>query len=152
MLLLFEFPDQLKRLQLDRGLMPTAVEEMLRMVTSVMHFERAATRDTEIRGQRISEGEKVCMWYVAANRDGDVFGDPDRFDAGRQPNPHLAFGGGGPHFCLGASLARQEIRALFEELLDRYPGIEQSGPAERLRSNFIRGIKSLPVNLGPRRA
>jgi cholest-4-en-3-one 26-monooxygenase len=150
MLLLFEFPDERKRLQNDPSLMPTAVEEMLRMVTSVMHFERTATLDTEIRGQRIFEGEKVCMWYVAANRDGEVFREPDRFDAGRQPNPHLAFGGGGPHFCLGASLARQEIRALFEELLVRYPAIEQAGPAERLRSNFIRGIKSLPVKLGPR--
>jgi cholest-4-en-3-one 26-monooxygenase len=147
MLLLFENPDEHRRLQSDPALMPTAVEEMLRMVTSVMHFERTATRDTEIRGQRIAEGEKVCMWYVAANRDPDIFADPDRFDAGRQPNPHLAFGGGGPHFCLGASLARQEIKALFIELLARYPGIEQAGPAERLRSNFIRGIKSLPVRL-----
>ena len=150
MLLLFDFPDERKRIQDDPSLMPTAVEEMLRLTTSVMHFERTATRDTELRGQPIAEGEKVCMWYVAANRDASVFPDPDRFDAGRQPNPHLAFGGGGPHFCLGASLARQEIRALFEELLVRYPKIEQAGPAERLRSNFIRGIKSLPVTLGPR--
>ena len=150
MILLFDFPDDRKRLQADPSLMPTAVEEMLRMVTSVMHFERTATQDAEIGGQPIGEGEKVCMWYVAANRDASVFPDPERFDAGRQPNPHLAFGGGGPHFCLGASLARQEIRALFEELLARYPLIEQAGPAERLRSNFIRGIKSLPVKLGPR--
>jgi cholest-4-en-3-one 26-monooxygenase len=151
MTLLFDDPDEMRRLQADPSLMPTAVEEMLRLTTSVMHFERTATRDTEIRGQAISEGEKVCMWYVAANRDAEVFTDADRFDVGRQPNPHLAFGGGGPHFCLGASLARQEIRALFEELLTRYPDIEQTGPAERLRSNFIRGIKSLPVKLGPRR-
>ena len=151
MLLLFQNPTERRRLQRDPSLMPTAVEEMLRMVTSVMHFERTATRDTELRGQPIAQGEKVCMWYVAANRDGDVFADPDRFDAGRQPNPHLAFGGGGPHFCLGASLARQEIRALFAELLRRYPDIEQAGPEERLRSNFIRGIKTLPVKLGPRR-
>jgi cholest-4-en-3-one 26-monooxygenase len=147
MLQLFEFPDEWRRLKADASLLPTAVEEMLRTVTSVMHFERTATRDTEIRGQRIAEGEKVCMWYVAANRDPDVFGDPDRFDAGRQPNPHLAFGGGGPHFCLGASLARQEIRICFEELARRFPNIEQAGEAERLRSNFIRGIKSLPVRL-----
>jgi cholest-4-en-3-one 26-monooxygenase len=151
MLQLFEFPDERRRLQADPSLMPTAVEEMLRTVTSVMHFERTATEDTELRGQRIAEGEKVCMWYVAANRDPDVFPHADRYDAGRQPNPHLAFGGGGPHFCLGASLARQEIRALFSELLSRYPDIEQAGEAERLRSNFIRGIKSLPVKLGPRR-
>jgi cholest-4-en-3-one 26-monooxygenase len=151
MLQLFEFPDERRRLQADPSLMPTAVEEMLRTVTSVMHFERTATRDTAIRGQRISEGEKVCMWYVAANRDEDVFAGADRFDAGRQPNPHLAFGGGGPHFCLGASLARQEIRAIFEELFSRFPNVEQAGAAERLRSNFIRGIKSLPVRLGSRR-
>lgn len=151
MTLLFDNPDEMKRLQDDPALMPTAVEEMLRLTTSVMHFERTATRDTELRGQPIAEGEKVCMWYVAANRDAEVFTDADRFDVGRAPNPHLAFGGGGPHFCLGASLARQEIRALFEELLLRYPDIEQTGPAERLRSNFIRGIKSLPVKLGPRR-
>src|SRR5919109_1147021 len=151
MLQLFEFPDERRRLQHDPSLMSTAVEEMLRTVTSVMHFERTATQDTEIRGQRIAEGEKVCMWYVAANRDGDVFRDPDRFDAGRRPNPHLAFGGGGPHFCLGASLARQEIRALFEELLATYPDIERTGDEERLRSNFIRGIKTLPVKLGTRR-
>ena len=147
MTLLFDNPDQMQRLRDDPSLMPTAVEEMLRLTTSVMHFERTATRDTEIRGQAIAEGEKVCMWYVAANRDGDVFVDPERFDVGRQPNPHLAFGGGGPHFCLGASLARQEIRALFEELLSRYSIVEQTGPAQRLRSNFIRGIKALPVKL-----
>jgi cholest-4-en-3-one 26-monooxygenase len=152
MLLFFENPDERNRLLADPTLMPYAVEEMLRLTTSVMHFERAATADTEIRGHAIAEGEKVCMWYVAANRDPDVFPDPDRFDVGRQPNAHLAFGGGGPHFCLGASLARQEIRALFEELLSRYPGIEQLGEPMRLRSNFIRGIKSLPVRLGPRRA
>jgi cholest-4-en-3-one 26-monooxygenase len=151
MLLLFENPDQMERLTNDPSLMPTAVEEMLRLTTSVMHFERTATIDTEIRGQRIAEGEKVCMWYVAANRDNEVFTNADHFDVGRQPNPHLAFGGGGPHFCLGASLARQEIRALFEELVRRYPDIEQTGPAQRLRSNFIRGIKTLPVKLGPRR-
>jgi cholest-4-en-3-one 26-monooxygenase len=123
---------------------------MLRLTTSVMHFERTATRDTEIRGVPIAEGEKVCMWYVAANRDPDVFVDAERFDVGRKPNPHLAFGGGGPHFCLGASLARQEIRALFETLLELYPDIDQVAGPERLRSNFIRGIKSLPVKLGPR--
>jgi cholest-4-en-3-one 26-monooxygenase len=150
MLLLFDNPDERRRLQADPELSPTSVEEMLRLTTSVMHFERTATRDTEIRGVPIAEGEKVCMWYVAANRDPDVFIDAERFDVGRKPNPHLAFGGGGPHFCLGASLARQEIRALFETLLERYPNIEQVAPPERLRSNFIRGIKSLPVKLGPR--
>ena len=151
MTLLFDNPDEMQRLKGDPSLMPTTVEEMLRLTTSVMHFERTATQDTELRGQAIAEGEKVCMWYVAANRDDEVFTNAGQFDVGRAPNPHLAFGGGGPHFCLGASLARQEIRALFDELLLRYPDIEQTGPAERLRSNFIRGIKSLPVKLGPRR-
>ena len=150
MLLLFDNPDERKRLQQDPALYPTAVEEMLRLTTSVMHFERTATQDTEIRGVPIAEGEKVCMWYVAANRDPDIFTDAERFDVGRKPNPHLAFGGGGPHFCLGASLARQEIRALFETLFEVYPQVEQAAPPERLRSNFIRGIKSLPVTLGPR--
>jgi cytochrome P450 len=150
MVLLFENPDERQRLRNDRSLFPTTVEEMLRLTTSVMHFERTATRDTEIRGVPIAEGEKVCMWYVAANRDPDVFTDAERFDVGRKPNPHLAFGGGGPHFCLGASLARQEIRALFETLFELYPDIEQTAPPERLRSNFIRGIKSLPVKLGAR--
>ncbi len=151
MLLLFDNPDERRRLQADRDLFPTTVEEMLRLTTSVMHFERTATRDTEIRGVSIAEGEKVCMWYVAANRDPDVFVDAERFDVGRKPNPHLAFGGGGPHFCLGASLARQEIRALFETLFELYPDIEQLDGPQRLRSNFIRGIKSLPVKLGARR-
>jgi len=147
MIQLFEHPDELRRLRDDRSLLHASVEEMLRLVTSVMHFTRMATRDTELRGQPIAEGEKVCMWYGAANRDPDVFVNPDHFDAGRNPNPHLAFGGGGPHFCLGASLARQEIRATFDELLTRYPNIEQTGPHERLRSNFIRGVKTLPVKL-----
>jgi cholest-4-en-3-one 26-monooxygenase len=147
MLLLFDNPSELERLKADPSLSQSSVEEMLRLTTSVMHFTRTATKDTELRGQPIAEGEKVCMWYVAANRDEDVFKDAERFDVGRQPNPHLAFGGGGPHFCLGASLARQEIRALFDELLERYPNIQQTGEPERLRSNFIRGIKTLPVKL-----
>jgi cholest-4-en-3-one 26-monooxygenase len=150
MVLLFDNPDEMSRLRADPSLMPTAVEEMLRMVSSVMHFKRMATREVELGGVTLKEGDEVCMWYVAANRDPAVFADPERFDVGRKPNPHLAFGGGGPHFCLGASLARQEIRALFEELLRRYPDIEQIGEVKRLRSNFIRGIKNLPVKLGPR--
>lgn len=152
MVLLFDNPDERARLQADPSLMPSAVEEMLRMVSSVMHFKRTATRDTELRGQPIREGEAVCLWYLAANRDPEVFDEPERFDVGREPNPHLAFGGGGPHFCLGASLARQEIKIFFEELFARYPQIELAGEVERLRSNFIRGIKKLPVSLGPRRA
>jgi cholest-4-en-3-one 26-monooxygenase len=149
MVLLHEHPDERRRLQADPSLAHTATEEMLRMVSSVMQFQRTAMQDTEIRGVPISEGEHVVVYYIAANRDPDVFRDPGRFDVGRDPNPHIAFGGGGPHFCLGASLARQEIRVLFEELLRRFPEVEISGEVERLRSAFIRGIKRMPVRLGP---
>ncbi|HZP43707.1 MAG TPA: cytochrome P450 [Candidatus Binatia bacterium] len=150
MLALFEHPDQLARLVRDPSLMPTAVEEMLRWVSPVMYFVRTATRDVELRGQRIAEGERVTLWYGSANRDEEVFERPDTFDVGRTPNDHLAFGIG-PHFCLGANLARLEIRVMFEELLRRLPDIELAGPVARLRSNFIHGIKSMPVRFTPER-
>ncbi|MGH7858545.1 MAG: cytochrome P450, partial [Candidatus Binatia bacterium] len=149
MLQLIEHPDQRDRLARDPSLIPTAVEEMLRVVSPVMHFRRTATRDTELRGQKIREGDKVVMWYVSANRDEDVFPDPDRFDVGRQPNDHLAFGLG-THFCLGNNLARLEIRVMFEELLRRLPDIELAGDVRRLRSAFINGVKSMPVRFSPR--
>ncbi|MGH7823100.1 MAG: cytochrome P450, partial [Candidatus Binatia bacterium] len=126
MLELIEHPDQRERLLRDPALMPAAVEEMLRIVSPVMHFRRTATRDSELRGQTIREGDKVVMWYVSANRDEEVFPDADRFDVGRQPNDHLAFGLG-THFCLGNNLARLEIRVIFEELLRRLPDIELAG-------------------------
>jgi cholest-4-en-3-one 26-monooxygenase len=147
MLAFFEHPDQWRRLLDDPSLLPSAVEEMLRWGTPVMHFRRTATTDTEIAGQPIREGDKVVIWYISANRDERVFPDPFRFDITRSPNEHVAFGGGGPHYCLGANLARLEIRIMFEELLRRAPRIEQVGPAQRLRSNFINGIKHLPVRL-----
>jgi cholest-4-en-3-one 26-monooxygenase len=145
MLALCEFPDQRARLMADPSLMPTAVEEMLRWGTPVMYFRRTATRDVEVRGRLISEGDKVVMWHISGNRDEAVFPSPYVFDVARTPNDHIAFGGGGPHFCLGANLARLEIRVIFEELFRRLPDIQLDGPVERLRSNFINGIKHMPV-------
>ncbi|HTZ07942.1 MAG TPA: cytochrome P450 [Acidimicrobiales bacterium] len=144
-----QFPDQWERLRADRSLLPSAVEEMLRFVTPVMNFRRQATEDTEIAGQRIAEGDKVVFFHASANRDEAVFDDPDRFDIGRSPNPHMAFGGGGPHFCLGANLARMEIVVMFEHLLDRLPDLHVAGEVERLQSNFINGVKHLPVAFTP---
>ncbi len=141
------FPDQWE-LPADRSLLPSAVEEMLRFVTPVMNFRRQATEDTEIGGQRVAD-DKVVFFHVSANRDETVFDDADRFDVGRSPNPHMAFGGGGPHFCLGANLARMEIVVMFEHLLDRLPDIHVSGEVERLQSNFINGVKHLPVAFSP---
>lgn len=144
-----ENPDQYELLVSDpKRYIAGAVEEILRWATPVMYFRRNATKDFELRGQTIREGDKISLWYISANRDEDVFDDPFRFDITREPNNHIAFGGGGPHFCLGAQLARLEIRMLFEELATRYPRIEALGAPDRLRSNFIGGIKHLPVRLG----
>lgn len=144
-----EHPDQYALLASDPSrYIKGATEEILRWASPVMYFRRNATRDFELRGHTIQEGDKISMWYVSANRDEDVFEDPFRFDITRDPNPHIAFGGGGPHFCLGAQLARMEIAVLFEELAKRAPDIEALGPPERLRSNFIGGIKHLPVRFG----
>jgi cholest-4-en-3-one 26-monooxygenase len=143
-----EHPDEYAKLVDDpRGKIDVATEEILRWASPVMYFRRNVTRDTELRGHEIKAGEKVSIWYASANRDEDVFDDPFRFDVERDPNDHVAFGGGGPHFCLGASLARMEIRVLFEELATRVPTLEPLGAPDRLRSNFIGGIKHLPVGL-----
>jgi cytochrome P450 len=144
MLALIEHPEQYRRLLDDPSLLPTAVEEFLRWVSPVMHFKRTAMRDLEIRGTSIREGDRVTIWYGAANRDEEKFEHADRFDVGRTPNDHLAFGIG-PHFCLGSHLARLEIRIMFEEVLRRMRNIELDGPVARLRSNFIAGIKHMPV-------
>jgi cholest-4-en-3-one 26-monooxygenase len=145
-LALFEHPDQAAILQAEPdATMATAVDEMLRWGTPVMNFRRTATADTVIGEQPVSEGDCVMMFYISANRDEAVFADPYTFDVRRTPNEHVAFGGGGPHFCLGANLARMEIRVMFEELVRMVPDMEQTGPAERLQSNFINGIKHLPV-------
>jgi cholest-4-en-3-one 26-monooxygenase len=151
MRLLIEHPDQLQRLVDDPSLIPSAVEEILRFEPAVHHFRRTATADTEIRGRRIRENDPVVLWYPAANRDEDVFEDPDRFDVGRHPNEHLSFGIG-EHFCLGANLARLELRAIFEEIVPRIRNPRFDGPVRRLRSNFVNGVKEMPIRFdaGPR--
>ncbi len=150
MLALSEHPDQREKLARDPSLLPTATEEILRYVSPVITMRRTATCDTEIAGQPIRENDKVVLFYPAANRDSDVFENPQGFDVARDPNPHLAFGWG-PHFCLGASLARAEIRCVFSELLSRLPDIEVSGPVRRLRSSTVNSIKSMPVRFTPER-
>jgi cholest-4-en-3-one 26-monooxygenase len=141
-----ENPDQYALLASDpERYLASATEEILRWASPVMYFRRNATQDFELRGETIKAGDKISMWYVSANRDEEVFEDPFRFDITRDPNLHIAFGGGGPHFCLGAQLARMEIHVLFEELVQRVPRIESLGAPDRLRSNFIGGIKHLPV-------
>jgi cholest-4-en-3-one 26-monooxygenase len=151
MLALLQNPEQRDRLLREPTLLPTAVEEMLRWVSPVMYFRRTATRDAELRGQHIREGDKVTLWYGSANRDEDEFPNADQFDVARKPNEHLAFGLG-HHFCLGANLARLEISIMFEELLRRLPDLELDGKVERLRSNFINGIKRMPVRFTPERS
>ncbi len=146
---LCQHPAERERLQKDLSLMPSAVEEILRFTSPVTHMARDATRDVEIRGQLIRAGERVTMWYPSVNRDEDVFPDSQRFDITRTPNDHLAFGIG-EHFCLGAGFARLELRVMFEELFRRFPDIDMDGPAERLRSTFIGGIKHLPVRYTPK--
>ena len=150
MLALIEHPQQRARLLADPSLIAKGVEEMLRWVSPVMHFRRTATRDVELRGQQIAKGDKVVIFYPSANRDEEVFPNADQLDVGRTPNEHLAFGIG-EHFCLGANLARLEIRIIFEEILRRLPDIELAGPVTRLRSNFIGGIKRMPVRFTPER-
>ena len=150
MLALFEHPEQRARLQADPALLPSAIEEMLRWVSPVMYFRRTVMEDTELRGQRFREGDKVTVWYGSANRDEEIFPAADRFDIGRSPNEHLAFGIG-HHFCLGANLARLEIQIMFEEIFRRLPDIALVGPVERLRSNFLNGIKRMPVCFTPPR-
>jgi len=145
----FQNPDQWARLRHDRSLMPKAVEEMLRYVTPVMNFRRQTTKPTELRGQKIDADQKVVFFHISGNRDEDIFENSQVFDIGRSPNPHMAFGGGGPHFCLGANLARMEIRVMFEHLLDRMPDMHQDGELQRLQSSFINGTKHLPVAFTP---
>jgi cholest-4-en-3-one 26-monooxygenase len=145
----FQNPGQWQRLLADRSLLPTAVDEMLRFVTPVMNFRRTAMTDLTLSDTKIAAGDKVVFFHASANRDESVFDDPDTFDVGRDPNPHVAFGGGGPHFCLGANLARMEIRVMFEHLLDRVPDIHQDGDVQRLQSQFINGVKHLPVAFIP---
>jgi cytochrome P450 len=141
---LLEHPDQMRMLADDPSLIPGAVEECLRMYPAFAHFRRTATRDTEIRGQQIKEGDKVLMWYLSSNRDEDRYEDPHRFDALRNPE-HQAFGAGGRHFCLGTALARLELKVLFEETLKRFPQMEFAGDPQPVVSAFLNQLKTLPV-------
>lgn len=146
---LFDHPEQYARLTADLSLVPSAVEEMLRWTTPVVHFRRTVMHDTVMRGQQLKTGDKVMVFYGSANRDEDVFDQADTFDVGRTPNPHMAFGGGGPHLCLGMHVARIEIQAMLREMLTRLPGIRSAGPAEPMASNFIAGVHSMPVRWTP---
>ena len=143
--LLLEHPDQLARLVADPSLIDSAVEEILRFTSPVIHFMRTAVADFEIGGQVIREGESVSLWYPSANRDEAVFDRPYEFDIARNPNPHLAFGGYGPHFCIGAHLARTQLRGVFRELLPLLPELEVAGDLVRMRNLHVGGYTALPV-------
>ena len=149
---LIRHPEQRERLVRDPTKIPTAVEEMLRWVTPIKNMNRTATRDTTLRGQKIHAGDKLLLLYPSANRDERVFANPDVFDVERSPNDHVAFGGYGTHFCLGASLARLELRVMFEELLRRLPDLEltSDAPLPLRPNNFIAGVESMPVVFTPR--
>ncbi len=144
---LLDNPDQRQLLLDNLNLVPSAVEESLRMFPAFAHFRRTATCDTELAGQQIKQGDKVVMWYVSSNRDESRYEDPHRFDVTRNPE-HQAFGAGGRHFCLGAALARLELNILFEETLKRYPALELAGTPVYAESPFINQLKTLPVRLG----
>ncbi len=150
MLALMQHPEQLQLLRDEPDLIPSATEEILRWATPVLHFRRTAARDAELRGQQIRTGDKVVTWYISANFDPEVFPDPRTFDVTRTPNDHVTFGPGGPHFCLGAHLARLETKILFQELIPRLETIEPAGSVERIRSNFVNGIKRMPVRVTTR--
>ncbi|TWH18123.1 cholest-4-en-3-one 26-monooxygenase [Rhodococcus rhodochrous J45] len=145
-----DHPEQWRRLQDDPGLIDSAVEEILRWVTPVVGFRRTPTCPASIGDQHVERGDKVIVYYPSANRDEEVFDDAHVFDIGREHNPHVAFGGTGVHFCLGAHLARLELRIMFEILAARIDRVEPAGEPRRLRSNFINGIKSMPVRIHPR--
>ncbi|MCX6519407.1 MAG: cytochrome P450 [Actinobacteria bacterium] len=148
---LIEHPDQLAELRDSIGKDPTvmdrAVEEILRWATVTMHFRRTATRDVEMHGKQIKAGDKVVIWFTSADYDDTQFPDPYRFDIHRTPNEHVAFGRMSPHLCLGAQLARMELKVLFEELLPKLSDARLAGPVDRLRSNFISGMKRVPVSV-----
>jgi cholest-4-en-3-one 26-monooxygenase len=146
---LIEHPEERQKLLDDPSLVPSAVEEALRMFPAFAHFRRTATKDTELNGCPIREGDKIVMWYVSSNRDESRYEDPDRFDVTRNPE-HQAFGAGGRHFCLGTALARLELRILLEETLKRYPAMELESRGEFVESPFVNQLKTLPVRLGPR--
>jgi cytochrome P450 len=144
---LIDHPEQMALLKERPDLIPWAVEEFLRWASPVYHFRRTATRDVDMHGRMIKEGDKVVTWFASGNRDSAVFEDPYDFRVTRNPNEHMAFGRGGPHMCLGNALARLEIQIMFETLLPRITTVRHAGPIERLRSNFVNGIKRFPVQV-----
>jgi cytochrome P450 len=144
---LIENPEQWDLLRHDRSVLPSAVEEVLRWSSPTLYNRRTATRDVEVAGEKILAGDKVTLWWASANRDEDVFDDPFRFDVGRSPNAHLAFGHRS-HFCLGANLARLEIRIMLEELLARFDRLTLDAPIERFRTNKHAGVKHMYVTFG----
>jgi cholest-4-en-3-one 26-monooxygenase len=143
---LMEDGEQMQKLLEDPSLIPSAVEEALRMFPAFAHFRRTATRDVELHGTQIKQGEKVVMWYVSSNRDETRYEDPDHFDVERNPE-HQAFGAGGRHFCLGTALARLELKIMFEETLKRFPEIRMDGEPSYVESGFLNQMKALPVRL-----
>jgi cytochrome P450 len=149
LLALIEHPDQRVRVKEDKNVMRTAVEEILRWTTPITHLMRTATRDVEFRGRKIREGDRVVVWNASAHRDEEAFPNPYTFDIGRTPNEHIAFGYG-EHFCLGANLARLQLKVMIEELTRRLPDIELAGSIQRLRSNLVAGIKHMPVRFASR--
>ena len=150
MLALIDNPGEADRLRAAESLWPTAVEEMLRYGTSIANFRRTATTDVELRGTKIKAGDKVVMYYASANRDEEVFADPHRFDVSRRPNDHVTFGGGGVHFCLGASLAKAQIRATMQEVVQRLGNPQLAAPITRLKSDFVNGVTHMPITFTQR--
>jgi cytochrome P450 len=149
---LCDYPEARQRWAEDyEGIAPTAIEEIVRWASPVMYMRRTLTRDYELDGTPLKQGDKVALWYASANRDEDVFDDPFRFDVTRSPNEHVGFGGPGPHYCLGANLARREIKAMFRQIFARLPDLEITGPPHRLASNFVHGIKRMPCRFTPGR-
>jgi cytochrome P450 len=143
-------PDQLALLQENPELIPWAVEEFLRYASPVYHFRRTATKDVDFNGSMIKKGEKMVAWFASGNRDENIFLDPNKMDVTRNPNEHVTFGRGGPHMCLGNSLARIELRVMFEDLINRVDKVERTGEVDFLRSNFVHGIKRMPVKVTTR--
>jgi cholest-4-en-3-one 26-monooxygenase len=143
----FDHPEEWERFKAERP--ATTADEIVRWSTPVVAFQRTATEDTEVGGQEIAKGQRVGLFYASANRDEEVFTDPDRFDVGREHNPHVGFGGGGAHYCIGANLARMEINLIFEAIADLAPDISSLGPPRRLRMGWLNGVKELPVRHAP---
>jgi cytochrome P450 len=147
MMNLIRYPAQLQRLQENPELIPWAVEEFLRFASPVYHFRRTATKDVQMHGKVIRAGDKVVTWFASGNRDPEIFENANNFDVARNPNEHMTFGRGGPHMCLGNALARIELRIMFEDLVSRIDSMEITGPVDFLRSNFVHGVKRMPVKV-----